>query len=506
GSGTLTFAEYDAYHDALSALVGPYDGAGTPLGDALETVETKGQWVAITSLDDNSSRKNPFDSPGFGGENAVVGSDLREGRVAGYLLSLPYEAGSTGQRVKLTLGGPNSDKYEVLTESGALGIAPDGSFQLTVPSGERGLAFGLHAKQDIDSDATLSLSAQLVDFSGAASHHAHAEVSIAFDAVVESSPGVTSTMAGTAADDNRLAAGGHHEVNGDGAGNRVQGLAGHDEVYGIAGDDVAEGGAGADIVGGGDGNDAVYADGQITEAALRAYIGSSATSATPGAMPAQLLITQTEWLQGGLGDDTVVASDNSDVVFGGGGKDLLVGGAGHDVIDGDDDYGAGDVTNVVIQPGVGPGAPFDTISRPSRSTVLRRTSATPTRSTPARATITSLGKKATIRSLPTTATTPWPAAPTTTTCSAGAATIASRATPIRRWSAMCRSCPAATTTSTAAKATTASTGMAEPTRCSAGQAGIPSAATTTGQTRMATPCCRNRMAATTSAAVMATIR
>ncbi len=168
----------------------------------------------------------------------------------------------------------------------------------------------------------------------------------------------TNTQSGTALDDNRNAPG-RPPVVGTGANDKVLGLAGRDEVYGSTGDDIVAGGTGVDVMGGQDGNDAVFADNELTEAQLRAYIDSSAIALTAGTMPAQLSITTSEWLQGGLGDDTVAGADGNDIIFGGGGKDLLVGGAGHDVIDGDDDYDPGNITTVTIQPGVGPGAPFD---------------------------------------------------------------------------------------------------------------------------------------------------
>ena len=171
-------------------------------------------------------------------------------------------------------------------------------------------------------------------------------------------PSPMGAIVGTALDDNRIGGGGRHPVLGTAGSDRVQGLAGHDEVSGGAGSDVVEGGTSVDIVSGNDGDDAIFADTQLTDTTLRTYIGSSATGA-PAAMPAQLSVATSEWMQGGLGDDTVVGADGNDILFGGGGKDLLVGGAGADVINGDDDYDPGDITSVYVQPGVGPGGPFD---------------------------------------------------------------------------------------------------------------------------------------------------
>ncbi|MEO8674227.1 MAG: calcium-binding protein [Casimicrobiaceae bacterium] len=167
------------------------------------------------------------------------------------------------------------------------------------------------------------------------------------------------TIVGTALDDNRLGDASHRPILGSAGIDRVQGQAGRDEVYGNAGDDVVVGGTGVDVVAGQDGNDAIFADGELTSASIRNYINTSAVALTAGAMPASLSVTTSEWLQGGLGDDTVVGADANDIIFGGGGKDVLVGGAGHDVIDGDDDYEPGNIASVTVQPFLGPGVPFD---------------------------------------------------------------------------------------------------------------------------------------------------
>jgi Ca2+-binding RTX toxin-like protein len=176
---------------------------------------------------------------------------------------------------------------------------------------------------------------------------------------VMANPATVSSVNGTTLDDNRNGTSGRHPVLGSAGSERVQGLAGRDEVSGGNGDDIVEGGAGVDVIAGNGGNDAVYADADMTDAALQSYIDTSATSLTAGTMPVQLQVTTSDWLQGGLGDDKVVGTNGNDIAFGGGGSDLLVGGAGHDILDGDDDYDPGDITTITAKPGVGPGAPFD---------------------------------------------------------------------------------------------------------------------------------------------------
>ena len=357
GNTKLDFQSYDRYRDALAdAAKDPqYSSISSLLSEALETIDAGGQMVVVRP----GLAANPFDAPNFAGENEVAANDLREGGVSPFSLYLPYNAGIDGQRVTLKLSGPNVDKFQALQDADPVQIGPDGTFELTVAAGTRQIEFGLRADQDIDTDETLSLSAQLTDAAGNPTHQTHTEVSVNFDAIVEAAPSVTGTIVGTALDDNRLSTGGRHSVLGTAGNDRAQGLAGRDEVSGNNGDDIVEGGTGIDVVAGNDGNDAVFADVELTEVPLRDYINTSATAITTGAMPTQLQVTSSEWLQGGLGDDTVVGADSNDILFGSGGRDLLVGGAGHDVIDGDDDYDPGNITTVYVKSGIGPGAPFD---------------------------------------------------------------------------------------------------------------------------------------------------
>jgi len=53
-------------------------------------------------------------------------------------------------------------------------LAADGTFELSIPNGEREVVFGLRAAKDVDSDATLTLSAQLADVNDNPTHHQHA--------------------------------------------------------------------------------------------------------------------------------------------------------------------------------------------------------------------------------------------------------------------------------------------------------------------------------------------
>jgi Ca2+-binding RTX toxin-like protein len=358
----------DIIHGILSTLLPPgFRSAHVPdvsfsiedaalsnsLLSSARLLEDAGQSIVIRP----GRAANPFDDAAFADENTVAIDNLSEGGVTTFTLFLPYEADIGGQRIKLTLTGPGPDKFQVLRDADPIPIAADGAFELVVPQGSREIVFGVRNNQDIDADETLSLQAQLLDDQGSPTHLAHAELTINFDAQTEVAPGVTSSISGTAIDDNRLGDATHKAVLGGAGNDRVRGLASRDEASGRAGNDIVEGGTGIDVLTGEAGTDAIYADSELTEAALRTYIDSSATSITAGARPTKLLITQSEWLRGGLDNDTVVGADGNDVIFGGGGRDLLVGGAGHDLINGDDDLEPGDITSVYAQPGTP--QPFD---------------------------------------------------------------------------------------------------------------------------------------------------
>ena len=331
------------------------DAYSSALAEAAQVLEDAGQAVVIRP----GFGTNPFDTPAYADENNVSVNNLREGGVSTFTLYLPFAAHEDGQRVKLKLLGPNADKFQVLRYADPVPVAGDGTFELIVPEGARQVVFSVRAVQDIDSDAVLSLDAQLFDNDDEATHRNHTELTVNFDAATEAPPTIATTVSGTTLDDNRNSTGGRRPVVGTNANNRVQGLAGRDEVSGSGGDDIVEGGAGIDVATGDGGDDQVFGDVALTEAQLQALITSSATATTNGVKPAKLFVTSSEWLQGGLGTDTVVGTAGDDIVFGGGGKDLLVGGVGHDLINGDDSFRPGDITTAYVETSVGAGAPFN---------------------------------------------------------------------------------------------------------------------------------------------------
>lgn len=97
---------------------------------------------------------------------------------------------------------------------------------------------------------------------------------------------------------------------------------GDDMVFDYGGDDLIELGAGPDIGYGGDGSDSIFGNNAI---GLDAVLGQTEAASS----------SEKNILDGGSGDDLVVADSGGDALFGAGGKDVLVGSAGDDVIFGD---------------------------------------------------------------------------------------------------------------------------------------------------------------------------
>jgi Ca2+-binding RTX toxin-like protein len=177
-------------------------------------------------------------------------------------------------------------------------------------------------------------------------------------------PSTTNTLLGTAGNDARLPIPDPlYALLGSAGNDAIKGLAGRDHIRAGSGNDIVEGNAGADLVLGADGNDMVFGDNFMTPAELDAYIIASATAPTAGTMPARLLASDGDWLEGSWGNDIVVGGSTNDVIFGGAGKDELIGGAGHDIINGDDDYEVANLVTGFAEPG-GPGDPFSAYYEP----------------------------------------------------------------------------------------------------------------------------------------------
>jgi Ca2+-binding RTX toxin-like protein len=344
GGGQLDFASYDRYRDAIADAVGDPDYAHTRdlLESALERVDRGGERVAIAAL----ASSNPFDSPAFSREDAVVSAPMVEGQTRSFTLFLPYAADVGGQRVSLALSGPSSSSFVLASENGPVAAETDGTYSLFVAQGRREIALSIRTRSDVDVDSTLTLSAQLTNDAGTATHQRHDELALVFDATVEPTTNPSVAITGTAQDDNRNGDSTHRPVNGSATADHIRTLAGRDEAAGLAGDDLIEGGAGADIVAGDDGHDRLFADAAMDDLALRNYIASTAAIIDDSHPAPTSDASAMDWIVGDVGSDTVVGTAAGDILFGGGGSDLMVGGAGHDIIDGDDDYRPGALAGV----------------------------------------------------------------------------------------------------------------------------------------------------------------
>ena len=188
---TLDFVDYAPYERALAAAVSDpaFSNVRDLLEEALATVSGAGQTVVIRS----GGGTNPFDDPTFD-PNASPASTgaLDEGSVSVFTVFLPYEASEGGQRIKLNLEGAAADKLKVYAGEEEVELQADGVFTLTVAEGQREVSFESFALEDVDADATLQVSAQLVslvDGSELATHQERQELVLSLDAEAETAAG-----------------------------------------------------------------------------------------------------------------------------------------------------------------------------------------------------------------------------------------------------------------------------------------------------------------------------
>jgi hypothetical protein len=109
---------------------------------------------------------NPFNGAGFNPDAVPPAAvNLNEGQVRSLTINLPFEAGLGGQRLQLTLAGPNASTFTVLT-GGSTVTPQNGSVFLTIPEGQRQLTIGLRSTQKVTATSALSVSATLLDATG----------------------------------------------------------------------------------------------------------------------------------------------------------------------------------------------------------------------------------------------------------------------------------------------------------------------------------------------------
>ena len=295
----------------------------TAVEEARETVQRAGQTVVIQK----GVGPNPFHTPGYvpgGASSATVEEQLGEG----FRLSLPFAAGGGGQWVSLQLQGPQANQLSVMTADGVQQVGGNGTVQLLVPEGSDHVRFTILASKEISSNATVMLSAMLIDDMGQQTHMTQVESVISVTALVgniddryeehmEDYSWITDPTAGVA-----MGVGGlFHQTLIGGAGSD-SGVAfpnafGDDTLYGNGGNDYLSSGRGHDMLFGGDGNDALVGD-LIDHIADEPWTGIDRDYRTT--------LDGTDYLDGGPGDDRV---------GGGGGSDRLLGGLGDDTLWGD---------------------------------------------------------------------------------------------------------------------------------------------------------------------------
>ena len=91
---------------------------------------------------------NAYPSADFDPDAAASLGTLSEGSVRTFTLYLPYDAGSGGQRVKLTLAGSAADRLALLEHADEVALGADSAFTLVVPEGRKEFSFGLWAKEE----------------------------------------------------------------------------------------------------------------------------------------------------------------------------------------------------------------------------------------------------------------------------------------------------------------------------------------------------------------------
>ncbi len=136
---------------------------------------------------------------------------------------------------------------------------------------------------------------------------------------------------GAEADDTLAGTPGDDQINGYGGGDTVAGLDGADTLHGDSGADTLLGGAGGDLLHGEEDDDSLHGDtgddtlfGHAGHDHLRG--GAGADSLAGGEDNDSLQGgTGADALHGGLGDDTLLGGAGADTLFGGPGNDVLTG-------------------------------------------------------------------------------------------------------------------------------------------------------------------------------------
>lgn len=323
---TLNFADLNPFTNAYASVLDD-PGLSSPLRAALEDAQQIVQRAGQTVVIQTGVGPNPFRTPGFmpgGASSATVEERLGEL----FRLSLPFAAGVGGQRISLRLQGPQANQLSVATDDGAQVIGVDGTFQVTVPEGADQALFTLVANDEVSGDATVTLSATLVDTDGDATHTTQIESLVSVKAFVgntddrytlyqEDLSGVPLANYPPEGLPMGVVSGFYHQTLIGGPGREgTLGSDGDDNIYGNGGDDSLAGGLGHDVLSGGEGNDTLIAD----------RLDDNPPTEPFPERPIRGTMDGKDVLDGGNGND---------LLAGGGSDDRLIGGLGNDMLWGD---------------------------------------------------------------------------------------------------------------------------------------------------------------------------
>ena len=121
---TLSFADLNPFATAYAqALEDPRLGSAlrTAIEDAQQIVQQAGQTVVIQK----GIGPNPFETTGFNPDTAPPATvTANEGQLTMLTIHLPFEAGVGGQKLTLTLSGPNASG--VVLRTNGLELSPNG--------------------------------------------------------------------------------------------------------------------------------------------------------------------------------------------------------------------------------------------------------------------------------------------------------------------------------------------------------------------------------------------
>lgn len=177
GQTITSFADIRLIDEAYAAeLSDPRLSASgrTVLEDARDTFQGAAQTIVVQQ----GFSANPFNTIGFNPDTASPAAvNMTEGQLKAITINLPFEAGPGGQRLSLTLSGPNAGGF-VLRTNGTDLLPQGNAFTLVIPEGQRQLVVGLKSTQDITALSALTVSATLVDAAGQPTHSTQMEATV----------------------------------------------------------------------------------------------------------------------------------------------------------------------------------------------------------------------------------------------------------------------------------------------------------------------------------------